>query len=297
MQAQGFGKNKTFICTWALKHTGLRCLHVMDLVCCPQEWKTLTAALPGSFNCPKAATEPSPFCFYFGAISSSSSIPSSWLYKQLSTSLIIIWIVGMLRNPAQGRFLGGRCFTLSALLIQQRMREVAGREFSQAMRYSRCRERTQPTHSRTEWCLPNPSHAARDATGPLHQPREFLSAGAAPDISQRASSEKSFVPHEHFQDSLPSAGVLERIINTWSLLLAPRESDPSPCQQTQPCLYIIPTCQQRNTVIPLPSPVSGRRESRDQRHCSFPFPPLCLDKEREALPDCWEIRAFPPTSC
>lgn len=38
---------------------------------------------------------------------------------------------------------------LSVLLIQQRMREVAGGEFSQAMWFTDAERRTQPTHSGT----------------------------------------------------------------------------------------------------------------------------------------------------
>lgn len=188
-------------------------------------------------NCLIVATEQPPFCFYFGTISINSSLSHSWLYSQPLTSQIIIRIVGMLRNPAQGRSLGGRYFTLSVLLIQQRMREGAEWELSQAMQFGRCRTEN-TTHTQQDQERPPKSIMCS-----MRCRRSSPSAESIPLCRSgrwelrfwhfpRASLEKSFVLREHFQELLPTARVLE--IKTLEAFYWCLESNQSPCQQTEP---------------------------------------------------------------
>lgn len=206
----------------------------------------------------------------------------------------------MLRNPAQGRSLGGRCFTLSVLLIQQRMREGAEWEFCQTTQYSRCRTEN-ATHAQRDWerppmfvtcsvrcCRPSPSAEriplCRSSRWELHF-WDFW----------RASLEKSFVLREYFQDLFTSARVLGRNINTWGLLLAPREQPkPVSADRALALHHHDLSAKKHNNSSPFP-PISGRHESWDYRHWSFPFTPPLL-RQRQTSSPAWGLgNKSPPT--
>ena len=179
MQTQGFWEGKTFMCTLAPKHTDLCCLHVKDLFCCLDKWKALTTVLPGKFNHKLSYSSNWTtnlllllwnnlyqfILFQFLALFSALDKPNYWLN---------CWNA---EKHSSGQAPGWKMFLrCQSYLSSKGWEKQLNGNSPKPHGMADAEQRTQPTHSGTGWGLPNPSHAAWDTAGPLHQPTKFLSA-------------------------------------------------------------------------------------------------------------------------